>query len=189
MLAASDEGLLPRQAIDVAVFHRLRLDPLNVGAAGRFGHREGADHFAGGHLGEPAFFLLFRPAVQDVMGDDAGMDRLAPGGKVVVVLDEAQDRLMPEIAARAAVFLGDGRAEEAHFARLVPDLTLHDPGLAPAFGARDPFGFQKAAGRILKHHMVFVHPVGFEAFELHFPLPDLLGRGVPLPSRPIPARG
>ena len=102
------------------------------------------------------------------------MDRLTPRGQVVVVLDQGKDGFVPEITAGAAVFFWDGRAKKAHFTGLVPDRAFHDAVFTPAFGARLPFGLKILGCRVLKHDVVFIHPVGFEVFELHYlPLSSL----------------
>jgi hypothetical protein len=75
VLAIGDEGLRAVDDIVIAVLLGDRLDALQVGAGARFGHRDGADHLARRHFGQPFLFLLFRAEMQDVGRDDGIVQR------------------------------------------------------------------------------------------------------------------
>ena len=95
-------------------------------------HRDGADHFAGRELRQPAFLLLLGAVVEDVGRDDAGMQRRAESIEAGEREFAVDHRLMREGAAGAAIFLRHRRAEQPGFASLVPDLAVVDAGLVPA---------------------------------------------------------
>ena len=74
------------------------------------------------------------------MGDDAGMDAVAPAGQIGAGGFDVDGRFMAEITAGTAVFFGDGRAEQAQLTRLLPGLAVHLALLAPFLEFGGPFG-------------------------------------------------
>src|SRR5260221_1529029 len=133
-LPVGDEGLLARYHIVVALAHRTGPDALQIAAGAGFGHRDGADGFARNHARQP-FLLLLRRAVAEqiaaadivVHGEVGGAAREAG---VAEFLDH--DGIVPEVAAGAAEFRGDLRAEQAGRAAGAPQRPVDDPGLFPS---------------------------------------------------------
>jgi hypothetical protein len=158
VLPVGDEGLLPRKPVGVAVAQGAGLDALHVRSGGGLGHGERADHLARHHLGQPCLFLRFGPIGEDIVCDDAGMDGIAPACQVGAALFQTDHRLMAKIAACAAICLGDGGAEQAQLARLLPGLAVHDPGLAPARVMGPPFIIDEFRCHLAEHPVLVGHP-------------------------------
>ena len=99
VLAVGDEGLRTVEHVAVAGFLRLGAHALQIGAGAGLGHGDGADEFASGELGEPAFLLLFGAVVKNVGRDDAGMQRRAEGVEASERQLAVDHRLMREGSA------------------------------------------------------------------------------------------
>ena len=119
-----DEGLRAVDDVLVAIAHGLRLHALQVGSGAGFGHGDCGDQFAGGHAGQPPLLLLLGAEGVDVVGDDRGVDAVAPGRIAGEPLFLHDDRLMGEGAAASAVFFGDGDAQQSGIAGPVPQFTV-----------------------------------------------------------------
>ena len=158
VLAVGDEGLGAVEHVAVAGFLGRGAHALQVGAGAGLGHGDGADHFAGGELGQPALLLLLGAVMQDVGRDDAGMQRRAEGVEAGEREFAVDHRLMREAAAGAAVFLRHRGAQQAGLAGLGPDLALVHAGLVPAVEMGDEFVGDEAPRLLLEQDEVLAHP-------------------------------
>jgi hypothetical protein len=110
---------------------RGRAHALQIGAGAGLAHGDGADHFAGGELRQPAPLLLLGAVAQDVGRDDARMQRRAErveAGERIFAVDH---RFMGERAAGAAIFLRHRSAEQTGRAGLGPHLARIEVLLVP----------------------------------------------------------
>ncbi len=144
VLAVGDEGLLAVDDVLVAVEFRGRSHGLQIGAGAGLGHGDRGDELAGGELRQPLFLLLFRAVMQEIRCHDAAVHGVAPAGDARADLFLDQHLLVRERAARAAVSLGDHRAEKTRRARLVPDFAIDDALAFPALDMRHAFALEKA---------------------------------------------
>ena len=158
VLAVGDEDLRAGEAVDVAVAGGAGADRLHVGAGGGLGHRQRADELAGHHLRQPAGLLLRGAVGEDVVGDDRGVDAEAPAREVGAGVLHEDHRVVAEVAAGAAVLLGDRGAEEADLAGLVPGLAVHHALGAPGVEAGRPAFGDEVAGELGEHAVLVGHP-------------------------------
>ncbi len=124
MVAVGDEGLGAVDDVVLAFSHCLGLDPLEVGTGAGLGHRDGGHDRAGGHLGEPLLLLLLGAVVQQVVRDDAAVQRGSPAAVTDASLLLDQDRLVEERPASPAILLRDRRAQQPQLAGAGPQLTV-----------------------------------------------------------------
>ncbi|MNQ94875.1 hypothetical protein D3C85_1104130 [compost metagenome] len=96
------------------------LDALQVGAGARLGHGDGADQLARGQTRQPARLLLGRAVVPDVGHDDGVVQRDAEVVRALPAQLPHQHDLMAIVAAHAAVFFREAKAQQARIARVVP---------------------------------------------------------------------
>ena len=91
----------------------------------RLGQAKAADHLAAGQLRQILVALLFVAVGVDRVHHQR---RLHGHGRAIAAvhpLDFARDQAIADIVrAGAAIFLGDGRAEQAQFTQLVHDLAM-----------------------------------------------------------------
>ncbi len=153
-MAIGDEGLLPVDDIFIALQTRACLDAFQVGPGARFGHRDGGNDLAARHLGKPCRLLFLRAEVHQIGRDDIGMQG-KPGARG---MDLGQflhdDGGMAEIAAAAAVFLGDGGQQEAHFPGLAPKRLGHDVVTVPLIVMGHDLGFAEFAETVAQGFVV-----------------------------------
>ena len=131
MLAVGDVGLGAVEDIMVAVALGGGADALEVGAGAGLGHGDRGRGFAGDHPRQPVSLLLLRAVGDEIVGDDVGMEGDARGRAGISEL-LVDDRIVAEIEAGAAIFLRNGRAEQAGLAGLVPEAAVDDSFLFPA---------------------------------------------------------
>ena len=96
--------------------------------------------------------------MQDIGRDDARMQRRAEGVEPAEREFAVDHRLMPEIAAGAAVFFRHRGAEKPGRTGLVPDLAVVDFLRMPAIDIGHIFGGHEAARLIFQQREVFRHP-------------------------------
>src|SRR5262249_6569910 len=90
--------------------------------------------------------------------NDAGVQRRAEGvhaGQAVGAIDH---RLMAEVAAGAAILLGDHGAQQPGLAGLGPDLARIDFLLVPLLEMRHELGLEESVGLLLEEGMLLRHP-------------------------------
>jgi hypothetical protein len=155
----------PVDPVLVAVPLGARTDGLEVGSGAGLGHRDRADQFALGEARQIAALLVLGAVVQQIVrGDrmhpDAHAGERAPGHFLM------QHRLMPEIAAGAAPFLGDVDAEEAEFAGAPPQFVPDMAAPACFLVLRLHFRLDKAHPRIAEALDPLVVPRALE-FDRH----------------------
>ena len=112
---------------DVAALHLLGpgAHPAGVGAGVGLGQAEAADPFAGRQLGQIFLPLLLGAVGVDRVHHEARLDRHRRAVAAVDALDRARDQAVADIAeAGAAIFVRDGRAEQAELAHLAHDLAV-----------------------------------------------------------------
>ena len=130
VLAVGDEGFLAVDDILVAGHPRGRAYGLEVGAGARLGHGDGADQFAGRHLGQPAAFLLLRAIGQDIVGDDAAVHGIAEAADIGPALfvedDRSRGRKLPPAPPYSSGTLASRRPAS-------PALFHISRGMIPAF--------------------------------------------------------
>ena len=160
-LAVGDEGLGAVDPIAVAVPQRGRPHRLQVGAGAGLAHRDRGDALAGDQLGQPLMLLPLGGVGADVGQDDRIVEA---GGEAFGALADhllGDHRIVPEIAAMAAIGLRDADPEQAALARLAPEFALDHPVRAPL---RDPLrrrvALEEAADRIREHAQFLVGHVG-----------------------------
>ncbi len=140
---------------------------MQVGAGAGLGHGDGADQLAGGHLGQPALFLLFGAVVQDVGGDDGRVQRTAKAGLAGGGLGQDQGGLVAEVATGAAVLFGHRGAQEAVGTGFAPGFAVHHALSAPGLVLRTPLLLEEAGGRFQQHGVLIGHPGGSEVVNGH----------------------
>ena len=165
VLGVGDEDLGAVQEQAAVDLRRGRVHVAEVGAAAGLGETGRADDLAAGDAGEEAVLLGLRPEAQQRAGDQRVRDRDDGGDHPVdpgqLLADHA---VADDVGERAAVFLGDHRAEESQGRELrdqlggVPLLALvaldvgQDLGLgeAPDGLAHQPL----VVGQVEIHHPV-----------------------------------
>ena len=173
VLAVGDEGLRAVEHVAVAGFLGLGAHALQVGAGAGLGHGDGADQFAGGELGQPAFLLLLGAVMQDVGRDDAGMQRRAEGVEAGEREFAVDHRLMGEGAAGAAIFLRHRGAQQTGLAGLGPDLALVHAFFVPAVDMGSEFVGDEAPRLLFEQDEVLGHPRRPRKIEgIHVIIPD-----------------
>ena len=159
--AVGDVGLGTVDHVVVAVAARRGADALQVRARAGLGHGQSAHELARGHARQPVALLRLAREVVDVVGHDAAVQRIAePGAQHAALLGEQHD-LVQEVAAAAAVGLGDAGAQQAGRAGLVPDLAVHDLLLRPALLVRQQLGLVEAPRAVAQGLQLGGHPGGW----------------------------
>lgn len=89
--------------------------------------------------------------MQHIGSDDGAVQRRAEIGEIdpADLIDD--DRLMPESATSAAIFLGDCGAQQPSRAGFAPQVAIDHAFLAPARGIGRDLALGKAADRFSEH--------------------------------------
>jgi hypothetical protein len=165
LLAVDDEIL--------AIGHRARADGGDVGAEAGLGHGEGAAHVAGRHPGQEVGLLLLRAVPGDHVGhDEVGVDDAGHRHPAPRDLLHGQ-RVDQQRGAEAAVFGGDGQAEQAELLQSLHDL---DRVLVPVLelgGHREDLPFGEVVHRGQDVPLELVQSVGLRQAS-HGSLPFVL---------------
>ena len=159
VLPVGDEGLGAIEDVVVAVADGTGLDPLQVRASARFAHGDGRDQFSRGKFRQPALLLLLGAVVQNIVGADGAVDRVAeirahPG--FLQFLDH--HRFMHKAASPAAVLLRNSGQQQPHRPRLGPGLAVHLALLAPAVQVRNKFTLQELGGAFPEQFQILGFP-------------------------------
>ena len=164
-LAVGDEGLGTVDAVLVAVLLGARLDALQVGAGTRLGHGDGPDQFAGRHPRQPLLLLFLRAVVEDVGCDDGIVERDAETVDADMADRLDDGALMRERAARTAILLRHGGAQQAVVAGLLPAGAVEDLGLLEGVVVRRDLLAEEALRHVVEHGDVVAHPAGLRQFQ------------------------
>jgi hypothetical protein len=161
--AVGDEGLAAvEQVAAVGLLEGRGLDALQVGARGRLAHGDGADHLAGGQLGQVLLLLLLGAVVQDVGRDDLAVQAVTDAGDASArQLLELNHRIQL-VGVGAAVGLGHGGAEKAVLAGLVPDRAVHVALLFPGLVEGRDFLVDEAAEAVAEGFVVGAEQGAFD---------------------------
>ncbi|MCY1422762.1 hypothetical protein D9M71_384570 [compost metagenome] len=157
-LAVGDEGLGAVDDVLVALLHRAGAYRLQVGTGARLGHGDGADALAGTDLRQPELLLLLGAVIEDVLGDDvaeAGAQSATVAGEHLAGADVVAD-----MAAGAAVLLGEVGEDQAQLAGLEPDFAIGVVLLAPLQFVRLDVFPGEALDHVLELFEILVHPGG-----------------------------
>jgi hypothetical protein len=158
-LAIGDERLRAVDDIVVAVLLRARLHALQVGTGAGFGHRDGADQFAGRHFRQPLGLLFFRSVMLDVGRDDRVVQRDAEAVDADMA-DRFEDRGFMRVgAARAAELFRHRGAQQSVLAGFLPAFAIEDLGFLECVVTRQDFVRHEARRHVLKHDHVFGGPI------------------------------
>ena len=153
-LAVGDVGLAARQFPAIAVGPRNGLHALKIAASARLGHGDGGDRRSGDHAGQVALLLLLAAVVDEIVGDDVGLQGKT-GRRSHVAQFLADDGVEGEVESWAAIGFGHLRAEQARRADLAPGFALDDAVMLMGIHARfDHVGEDSAYG-VAKGVMVF----------------------------------
>jgi hypothetical protein len=136
--------LLPLTRYSSPSRRALGADALQVGAGAGLAHRDGGHQLAAGHARQPALLLGLGAISQQVVGDDAAVHVVAEALGHRAELLFADHGLVQEVAATAAVGLGNARAQQAGAAGLGPDVAVGVVLLAPACLVRHAFTGEEA---------------------------------------------
>ena len=137
--------------------HRAR-----IGAEVRLGQAEAADQLAVGELGQILLLLRLGAVGVDRMHHQRRLHRHRRAIAGIDALHLARDQAVGDIAeARAAVFLRDGRAEQAERAHLGQELLV-DLLLAPGEPHPRHQLVLREAARAVAHHALFLGQIAFE---------------------------
>ena len=166
-LTIGDIGFGPVDDIVIAVLLRGGAQRLKVRTGAGFGHCDGGNHFARDHFGEPVPLLLLGAVGHDVVGDDVRLEREAGRGVSIIANLLVDDRVVAEVEAEAAISFRDGRAEQAEFARLGPDVAGDDAVFIPFRGVGLNLSRDKLADRLAKCLMIFGVAVTGQGIERH----------------------
>ena len=143
--AVGDEGLAAVDAVAAVPEFCARAHALQVRARAGLGHGDGAHQLAACHGGQVLALLRLGAVVEQVVGHDGmhGVAHAREGAARHLLVDHG---LVAEVAAAAAVFLGDVGAQQAQLAGAAPDGMAHVAALACGLVLGLHFGFQKAHG-------------------------------------------
>ena len=133
-----------------------------VGAGVGLGQAEAADDLALGQAGEVFAALLLAAVGEDRVHHEARLDRHRRAVAAVDPLDGAGDQAVADIAqAGAAIFVRDGRAEQAELAHLIEDRAVEMLFEISLGDARLELGLGVALGGVADHPL-FVAELVFE---------------------------
>ena len=151
----------------VAILLRGGAHALEVRTGARFSHRNRSDDFARNHLGQPLLLLLFRTILDDIVGNDISLQREAGGDIGVIAEFLVDDRVVTEVEAEPAKFLGNCRAQQAKLASLGPNFARDEAVCIPLICVGlDLFG-NKLADRRAEGLMIFVINGAVQCIERH----------------------
>ena len=120
-----DPHLGARELVAAGHGHGARLHAAGIGAVVGLGEAEAADPLAGGELGQVLHALLFGAVGIDRMHDQRGLHAHRRAVARIDALDLARHQAVGRVVGGgAAVFLGQGRAQQAERAELVHDLAV-----------------------------------------------------------------
>ena len=152
--AVGDEGLGAVDDVVVAFALGGGAHGFEVAARAGLGHGDGADHFTGGHLGQPAVALLLVAVSVDVGRHDVRVQRKTQCRGVGAAHFLDQHRRMAKVTA-AAVGLGQHGVEQALAAGLAPHFLGHDAVALPLGQVRHDFLVKEVAHGVTELFMVF----------------------------------
>ncbi|MNT26397.1 hypothetical protein D3C72_1619680 [compost metagenome] len=156
--AVGDEGLGAADAVAaVGLLLGARAHALQVGAGARLGHGDGADQLAARHARQVALLLFLGAVVQEVVRHD-GVHRAGHAAECAARLLFVEHGLVAEVAARAAVGLGNVGAQQAERAGLAPHLVADVAALARLFVVRHDFGLDETHDVVAVQLQFFVAP-------------------------------
>ncbi len=97
--------------------------------------------------------------VEDIVGADA-VDALSKTADAATIQLFVDDRLVPEVTAPAAVFLGYVQAQQAGLANELPGFAIDVMLCPPAGIVGQHFGFDEPRDGIAECGQVVIHPIG-----------------------------
>ena len=133
---------------------------LEVGAGARLGHRDRGRGLARDHPRQPVLLLLLRSVSDDIIGDDVAVQG-DPGGRADIGQLLVDHRIVAEVEAEPAIFLGNGRAEQAGLARFGPEVAIDDPFFLPAVDMGDQLLVEEAPDAVAE--LLMLGPEGGSA--------------------------
>ncbi|MNM92775.1 hypothetical protein D3C81_1051190 [compost metagenome] len=145
----------------VAALFRAQLHRHHVGTGVGLAHGQGADVLAADQLGQ-VLGLLFGVAVAlDLVDAEVGVGAVGEGDRSRTTADLLHGDHVGQVAqTRAAVFLFDGDAEQAHVAEFLPHVHREEVVRVDLRGARRQFSGDEVA------HLVAQHVDGFAEAEV-----------------------